>query len=71
MDTLAQLRKALAELGENGLVDIATDAARPHMRCTAERLLVDIATDATRLHMRRTVEWSLEEEEARLGLAAE
>jgi vanillate O-demethylase monooxygenase subunit len=31
----------MAELGEAGLVDIATDAARLHMRRTVERLLVE------------------------------
>ena len=36
-----QLR--LAELGESGLVDIATDAARMHMRRTVERLLEEDA----------------------------
>ena len=36
-----QLR--LAELGETGLVDIATDAARLHMRRTVERLLEEEA----------------------------
>ena len=39
-----QLR--LAELGEAGLVDIATDAARLHMRRTVERLLADEASVA-------------------------
>ena len=33
----------LAELGETGLVDIATDAARLHMRRTVERLLAEDA----------------------------
>jgi hypothetical protein len=33
----------LAELGEGALVDIATDAARLHMRRTVERLLEDEA----------------------------
>jgi vanillate O-demethylase monooxygenase subunit len=36
-----QLR--LAEMGESGLVDIATDAARLHMRRTVERLLEEDA----------------------------
>jgi len=31
----------LAELGEGGLVDIATDAARLHMRRTVQRLLAE------------------------------
>ena len=31
----------MAELGEAGLVDIATDAARLHMRRTVERLLAE------------------------------
>ncbi len=33
----------MAELGEAGLVDIATDAARLHMRRTVERLLAEEA----------------------------
>ena len=33
----------LAELGEGALVDVATDAARLHMRRTVERLLEDEA----------------------------